>query len=97
MEFEYCNSVSNLDPIAMLTEPRQENNWHLGFRLGPTQTGLYIHRRRSESGKFGIGKQRDCTNYVAKTKELISCAVTAQLICAFVFAYANSRFSYDAA
>ena len=28
--------------------------------------------------------------YVAKTKALISCAVTAQLICGFVFAYAKS-------
>ena len=28
---------------------------------------------------------------------LISCAVTAQLICAFVFAYAKSRFSHDVA
>ena len=39
---------------------------------------------------------RDCTIYVAKTKELISCAVTAQLICVFVVAYAKSRFSRDA-
>ena len=35
--------------------------------------------------------------YVAKTKALISFAVTAKLICVFVFAYAKSRFSYDAA
>ena len=37
--------------------------------------------------------------YVAKTKALISCscAVTAQLICGFVFAYAKIRFSDDAA
>ena len=35
--------------------------------------------------------------YVAKTKTLISCAVTAQLICVFVFAYAQIRFSHDAA
>ena len=34
---------------------------------------------------------------IAKTKALISCAVTAQLICVFVFAYAKSRFSHDAA
>ena len=34
---------------------------------------------------------------VAKTKALISCAVTAQLICAFVFAYADCWFSYAAA
>ena len=34
---------------------------------------------------------------VAKTKALISCAVTAQLICVFVFAYAKSRFSHNEA
>ena len=32
-----------------------------------------------------------------KTKVLISCAVTAELICAFVFTYAKIRFSHDAA
>ena len=35
--------------------------------------------------------------YVAKTKALITCVVTAKLICVFVFAYAKSRFSHDAA
>ena len=35
--------------------------------------------------------------HVAKTKALISCAVTAQLICLFVFAYAKSRFSHNVA
>ena len=39
----------------------------------------------------------DCTICVAKTKALISFAVTAKLICVFVFAYAKSRFSHDAA
>ena len=39
----------------------------------------------------------DCTNYVVKTKALVSCAVTAQLICRFVFPYAKSRFSHDMA
>ena len=34
--------------------------------------------------------------YVVKTKVLISCATTAQLICAIVFAYAKSRLSNDA-
>ena len=33
----------------------------------------------------------------AKTKALISFAVTAKLICVFVFAYAKIRFSHDAA
>ena len=40
---------------------------------------------------------RDCTICVVKTKALISCAVTAQLICVFVFAYAKSRYSHDEA
>ena len=35
--------------------------------------------------------------YVVKTKALISFAVTAKLICVFVFAYAKSWFSHDAA
>ena len=34
----------------------------------------------------------DRTIHEAKTKVLISCAVTAQLICVFVFAYVISRF-----
>ena len=34
---------------------------------------------------------------MAKTKVLISCAVTAQLICVFVFAYANHWFSHGKA
>ena len=34
--------------------------------------------------------------YVAKTKGPMSCAVTAQLIRIFVFAYAKIRFSHDA-
>ena len=39
----------------------------------------------------------DCTTRVAKTKALISFAVTAKLICVFVFAYAKSRFSHNEA
>ena len=39
----------------------------------------------------------DCTIRVAKTKALISFAVTPKLICVFVFAYAKKRFSHDAA
>ena len=34
---------------------------------------------------------------IAKTKALISFAVTAKLICIFVFAYEKSQFSHDAA
>ena len=38
-----------------------------------------------------------CTSYVAKTKVLISCMVTTQLICIFVFTYTKGRFSHDVA
>ena len=47
--------------------------------------------------KFRFRKRKDCTVYVAKTKALISFAVTAKLICVFVFAYAKCWFSHDAA
>ena len=47
--------------------------------------------------KSGFRKKRDRTIYVAKTKALISFAVTAKLICVFVFAYAKCSFSHDAA
>ena len=40
---------------------------------------------------------RDCTIRKAKTKALISYAVTAQLISVFVFAYAKIRFSHNEA
>ena len=46
---------------------------------------------------FEFSKYRGCTIYLAKTKALISCMVTAQLICVFVFTYAKSRFSHDVA
>ena len=35
--------------------------------------------------------------YVANTKTLISFAITAKLICVFVFAYAKCWFSHDVA
>ena len=38
---------------------------------------------------------QECTIYAAKTKVLISCVVTTQLIYCFVFAYVKSRFSHD--
>ena len=40
---------------------------------------------------------RNCTIRVAKTKALISFAVTAKLICVFVFANADCWFSHEAA
>ena len=39
----------------------------------------------------------DCAIYVSKTKALIRCAVTVQLIYAYEFAHVKMRFSHDAA
>ena len=74
---------------------RKPNN--LCFQPSPTQTSLYTHRRWGrwlEAGNFGFRKKRNCTVHVVKTKALISFAVTAKLICAFVFANANCWFSH---
>ena len=68
-----------------------------GSRPILTQTGLYSHRRWLEAWNFVFSKKRDHTIYEVKTKVMISCAVTVQLICVFVFAYAKSQFSHDTA
>ena len=78
-------------------EPCCEKTGLRGFRPGPTQTGLYSHKRWLEASNFLFRKKRGCTIYVAKTKALISFVVTAKLICVFVFAYLKSRFSHDEA
>ena len=64
-----------------------------GIPTRSNTTGLYRHRRWLETWNFRFRKQRDCTIQVAKTKTLISFAVTAKLICVFVFAHAKIGFS----
>ena len=51
-----------------------------------TNRAQYSLRSRLEAWNFGYKKKRKYTIRVAKTKALISFAVTAKLICAFVFA-----------
>ena len=72
-------------------------NQQCGFWPGLTQTRLYNYWRWLEAWNFVFRKKRYCTIQVAKTKALISFAVTAKLICVFVFAYAERWFFYDAA
>ena len=62
-----------------------------------TFTKLYKCRRWLEADNFRFRLKWNCTIHVAKTKALISFAVTAKLICTFVFAYAKFGFSHDAA
>ena len=78
-------------------DPPIEKTGLLGFRPGLTQTSLHSHRRWLGAGNFVFRKNWNCTIHVAKTKALISFAVTARLICAFVFAYAKIQFPHDVA
>ena len=55
---------------------------------------MYGHRSKLEARNFGFKNKSDCFICVAKMKALMSCVVTAQLICAFVFAKAEIRFSH---
>ena len=56
-----------------------------------------VSQEKARSFKFGFMKKRDCTICVAKTKALISFAVTEQMICDCIRIYANCWFSYAAA
>ena len=57
----------------------------------------YKHSKWLEAGNFGFIKYRNCTICLAKTKALISFAVTAKLICDFVLHRQTSGFSHEAA
>ena len=74
-------------------EPRREKTGLRGFQPGLTQTDMYSPRSSIEARNFGFNKKRKCTIRVAKTKALISFAVTAKLICAFVLLGKNPVFS----
>ena len=54
-------------------------------------------QKMARDWKFWIQIVEACTISVAKTKALISFAVTAKLIYAFVFAYAKCWFPHDVA
>ena len=84
--------------LILSYEPHRDEACLRGFRPGPTQTRLYIHRRWLEAGNFG-GLSFLCSinEGADQLRSYFSCAVTAQLICAFVFAYAKSNFYYDMA
>ena len=64
----------------------QEKNSLRGVQPGLTHTGLYSLKRKLGAKNFEFVMNRKCTIHVGKTKALISCAVTAHLICTFVFA-----------
>ena len=75
---EHVNSGTLNKRKVHLNEPSHKKTEKLRFQLVLTQTRLYSHRSRLEASNFGCRKKRDSTICVAKTKMLISCAVTPQ-------------------
>ena len=63
----------------------------------PNRSDINQAAQSQKQANFRFKKKRKCTIRVAKTKALISFAVTAKLICAFVFAKADCWFSHEAA
>ena len=67
------------------------------FRTGSVQTELYKYRRWLEAGNFGFRKKKNYTSHVAKTKALISFAVSAPLfshVQNVVFLMPRLKYSY---
>ena len=81
---EHCYMGCIMRNLSYWALTRSDTNW--AVQPQNTTRGL----------KFGI-KEDEGLYYIAKTKVLINCIVTGQLICAYVFAYAKSRFPNDAA
>ena len=80
-------------PLSLsVIEPRREKTslgGGGGFRPGPTNRAVQPHKTARCLEILDIGSRGIVLSVylgVAKTKALISCAVTAQLICIFVFA-----------
>ena len=77
-----------------IIEPGHDKTWHRVFRPGPTQIGLYSYRRWLSRGlKFRIYEVEALYYLCSENKgtDQLRSAVTAQLICVFVFAKTGSR------
>ena len=83
--------------FTTIYEPRHEKTCLSGF-LTRFDTNWAVQPQKMARGlECWIKKKRGCTIYVAKTKAMISCRMTAQLIGTFVLAYAKCRFSHNVA
>ena len=71
---------------TLTNEPLCVKTNNFGFRQGTTETSLYSHKQ-VRSLRFWITEEGGCTICAVKTKVQISFAVTAKLVCTFVFAY----------
>ena len=63
----------------------------------PAKSDTSNHRRYLDARNFKFNKTRNCIVHAAKTKAIISCAVTAKLICTLFICICKSQFSHDVA
>ena len=95
-----CSKAIMLTGLQIWLSLIKDSNSLFGLPLWKTNNVVSEQVRHNpsctstEAGNFGCRKSRNCTIRVAKTKALISFAVTAKLICAFGFAYADCWFSH---
>ena len=82
-----------------MTELCHEKTNNVVFNRTDTKLAVQVQKmtRWLKVGNFRFRKYRNCTIRDAKAYALISFAVTAELICVFVFPYPKCWFSYDAA
>ena len=92
--FLYC-LVTSFDHVAR--NPVFGVSDQVRHKPGCTTIEFSLRLELLDLGSRGMYYLCICSIRVAKTKTLISFAVTAKLICAFVFAFAKRRFSHDAA
>ena len=83
--------------LCYIIQAVSRENMSLGF-LTRSDTNQVVQPQEMARGLVEILDLATCQveelYYVAKIKALISCAVTTQLICTFVFAHSKSRFSH---
>ena len=80
--------------MNVIIEPRRQKTGLRGFRPGTSQSGLNSHRRWLETWNFGL-ESRGIV--LSKWRKQRRWSASAKLICVFVFAYAEIRFSHVAA
>ena len=56
MELHFTSQQFNIlkIPVTIIFEPTHEKTNKLGFRHGPTQTGMYSHRKKARSLKLWV-------------------------------------------
>ena len=79
--------MGNFDAVHELRHEKKKN-YVVSEQVRHKQE-LHKHKRWLVARNFGFKKKSNCTIHIAKTKAMISFAVTAKLICIFVFAYAG--------